>query len=182
MEIPGGPLYSLKMRSLRLALPLAALCAAALAASAHAADSVAPVLNNFGITDCEGNMQFNSVLTSTRLATVQIRAFDHDGSAVATRTGMGLRFGRVAHVGGTAAVASNVSHLHFDDGVAPGGTTASTATAGGSTAVNPGSVLGTVACTAGQGHTGSPPTSATTDRATDRIEIVPAPNSQHHCR
>lgn len=178
MDFPRGPLYSVKMRrTLRQALPLAALCALLGLPHARAADTVAPLATDFGITDCEGVMQFNSVLTSTRLATVQIRAFDHDGSSNATRTGMGLRFGRVAHVGGTAAAASNISHLHFDDGVAPGGTTASTATAGGSTAVNGGLVLGTVAaCTAGQGHTGlASDLCYNWTGATDRIEIPATP-------
>lgn len=132
------------MRRTLRALSLAALAAASpRAAAAAVADSVAPTLTNFGITDCEGTVQFNSVVTSTGRPTVQIRAFDHNGSSVATRTGMGLRWGTVAHVGGNAVSDNLLSLLHFD------GNATSSDTYG-----NNASTSGVVACGSGNGHTG----------------------------
>jgi hypothetical protein len=133
-------------RSLRL-LPVLAALAAAFPPGLRAADSAPPTITNFAITDCEGTLQENQVVTSTGLSTVRVRVFDHDGSSVSTRFGMGVRVGRVQHVGGTAASANLVSLMHFDD--AASGTAVSSDTAG-----NNGTVSGVVQCAVGNGHTG----------------------------
>lgn len=133
-------------RSLRLLFLLAAL-AAACPPGLRAAESVAPSISNFAVSDCEGNLQENQIVTSTGLATVRVRVFDHDGSSVSTRFGMGVRVGRVQHVGGSAASANLINLMHFDD--AASGTAVSSDTAG-----NNGTVSGVVQCTVGNGHTG----------------------------
>ncbi|TBR25417.1 hypothetical protein EPO15_02255 [bacterium] len=157
-------------RTFRLFAFSAALAAALPApARAFVADATSPSVSNFGITDCEGNLQNNAVTTSTGLATVRIRVFDQDGSTVATRPGMGGRVGLVQHVGGQAAGTHLINLMHFD-----GNTTSS------DTAPNNGTLSGVVACGSGNGHTGLAGDDCYTwDSAGDfvRVNVSPTLNS-----
>lgn len=143
MEIPRAPLYSSQMRRTLRFFALSAALAAALPPTAGAADTAAPTLSGFAIKDCEGNLQDNQVVTSTGLTTVRMRVFDIDTTTNTSKVGMGVRVGKVQHVGGTAAPVGLINLMHFD-----GNTTSS------DTAPNNGTGSGVVACGSGNGHAG----------------------------
>ncbi|MDE2291342.1 MAG: hypothetical protein KGL53_04605, partial [Elusimicrobia bacterium] len=85
------------MTDMRAARTLTCAVLAALAAAGRAyaaADAAAPSLVSYGVADCDGNLQYNPISTSTGtpdkiVVTVQDK-------------GMGLRFGVSPHVGGSA--------------------------------------------------------------------------------
>lgn len=149
MDSTNPPCYTAPyMRFSRILPLLLALLAAARPAAA--ADTVAPTISSFSFTDCEGNYQENASFTSTGVVSIRVRVRDQDTTA-ALNPGMGLRVGRTAHVGGSAAPSSLVVHLHLDEAAGAGGTAVSTAPS----SVNAGTTSGALAaCGSGNGHTG----------------------------
>ncbi|MBI3299124.1 MAG: fibronectin type III domain-containing protein [Elusimicrobia bacterium] len=113
---------------MRAALVLPWLLLSGLAAPAAAADAIPPTFSNFAVTDCEGNFQTNSAITSTGVASFRIAVRDQD-NATNPNPGMGLRVGRTQHIGGGAAPSSLLLHLHLDDAaVGAGATTTASST------------------------------------------------------
>ncbi len=113
------------------------------APGAHAApDADAPTVNLLTITDCEGNPLVDQYSTSTGTPNVSLRVVDVVSSSP-TLNGMGLRFQRTEHRGGTAAGASLINFMHFNGSVVSSDTY-------GNNGVN----SGTVACGSGNGFTG----------------------------
>ena len=113
------------------------------APGAYAApDADAPTVNLLTITDCEGNPLVDQYSTSTGTPNVSLRAVDVVSSSP-TLNGMGLRFQRTEHRGGTAAGASLINFMHFNGSVVSSDTY-------GNNGVN----SGTVACGSGNGFTG----------------------------